>query len=266
MILSASRRTDIPACHSRWFFERLREGFVVVANPVNVRQISKVDLSPEAVDGIVFWSKNPRPMLDQLEALKDYAFYFQFTLNAYDRGIETKLPPKAELLDTFKRLSDKIGPERTCWRYDPVLLGGKRTTAWHVEHFGKLAAALRGYTETITFSFIDLYKKIAGAVSRLDIKVPTDEEQTVLAKEFSRIAGENRFRISACAEAVDLSACGVARARCIDDRLLSRISGRPLAAEKDKNQRPECLCVKSKDIGTYNSCSNGCVYCYANAQ
>jgi DNA repair photolyase len=266
MILSASRRTDIPACHSRWFFERLREGFVFTANPMNLRQISKVDLSPEAVDGIVFWSKNPRPMLDQLEPLGEYAFYFQFTLNAYDRDIETGLPPKAELLDTFKRLSDKIGPEKTLWRYDPVLLDGRRTTAWHVENFGKLAAALKGYTEKVTFSFIDLYRKIARAVRRLDIKAPTDEDQILLAGEFSRMAKENRLRIESCAEAVDLSACGVARARCIDDRLLSRISGRPLAVEKDKNQRPECLCVKSKDIGAYNSCSNGCVYCYANAR
>jgi hypothetical protein len=268
MIISASRRTDIPAYYSEWFLNRLKEKFVYVRNPMNMRQVSEINLNPELVDCIVFWSKNPKTMIDKLKSnstpLKDYCYYFQFTLNPYGPDVEARLPSKTEIIETFKRLSDMIGPQKVIWRYDPILINSKYSTAYHVDKFGKFAFALKGYTEKVTFSFIDFYKKIAENIKLLEIVEISTEEKNVIAKNFSEIARDSNISIDTCAEGIDLSGYGITHARCIDDRLISKITGYDLHIEKDKNQRLECGCVKSIDIGEYNSCSNGCVYCYAN--
>ncbi len=143
MILSVSRRTDVPDCYSEWFVNRIKEGFLYVRNPMNAHQVSRISLAPDIVDCIVLWTKNPGNMLDKLEFLKDYMYYFQFTLTGYGKDIEPNLPDKQEvLLDTFKRLSDKIGRERVIWRYDPILLNERYTEEHHLDIFGKLAGSL----------------------------------------------------------------------------------------------------------------------------
>jgi len=263
MIISASRRTDIPSYLSDWFFDRIKEKSVFVKNPMNARQISAISLAPDDVDCIVFWSKNPKPMLDKLQLIKNYSYYFQFTLNPYEQDIEVNLPLKDEIIETFKQLSDKICPKKVIWRYDPVLLNDKYTIAYHIDNFGKYAGALKGYTEKVTFSFIDFYKRITENIKTFNIRETTSEEKNLIAEQFSQIAKENNLLIDTCAEDIDLSKYGITHARCIDDRLISRITGKNCSAEKDKNQRVECGCVKSKDIGEYHTCSNGCIYCYA---
>jgi DNA repair photolyase len=264
MIISASRRTDIPAYYSEWFLNRIREKSVYVRNPMNFNQISKISLSPDIVDCIVFWSKNPKPMLNNLDKLADYQFYFQFTINSYSRDIETNLPDKKEIIETFKILSDTIGPERIIWRYDPILLNDTYTIPYHIDNFNEIACELNTHTKKITFSFIDFYKKIDDNIKRLNIKEPTIEDKYTLAENLSIIAKENGMTIDTCAEDIDLSKFDIAHARCIDDRLIEQITGHKLDTKKDNNQRPECGCAKSTDIGAYNSCSNGCLYCYAN--
>ena len=133
MIISASRRTDIPAYYALWFLRRLEAGFVCVRNPVNFHQVSRIPLSPEVVDGIVFWTKNPTPMLDRLPLLKDYPFYFQFTLTAYAQDLEPGVPNKNEvIIPAFQELSRRIGPERVIWRYDPILPTPKYNIDYHV--------------------------------------------------------------------------------------------------------------------------------------
>ncbi|MDR0375481.1 MAG: DUF1848 domain-containing protein [Treponema sp.] len=264
MIISASRRTDIPAYYSDWLLARIKERYVYARNPMNSRQISKINLEPDVVDCIVFWSKNPKPMLDKLKFIKEYPYYFQFTLNPYDGDIETSLPPKHEILETFTRLSDIIGPRKVIWRYDPVLLNETYTISYHSDKFYEFAGKLKGYTEKVTFSFIDFYKKISGNIKSIGIRKMTNEEKNSIAGNFSRVAKENNLFIDTCAEDIDLSKYNIARARCVDDRLIAKIIGRAFIVKKDKNQRPECGCVKSVDIGEYNSCPNGCVYCYAN--
>ena len=264
MIISASRRTDILSYYSEWFFNRIKEKFVYVRNPMNIRQVNIINLDPEVVDCIVFWSKNPKPMIDKLDLLKDYKFYFQFTLTPYEQDVEIKLPPKLEIIETFKKLSDMISPQKIIWRYDPILINKKYNTVYHIDKFEKMASVLKGYTEKVTFSFIDFYKKIAENIKLLEITEISTEEKNIIAQSFSEIARNNNFLIDTCAEDIDLSRYGITHARCIDDRLISKITGENLLVEKDKNQRLECGCVKSIDIGEYNSCSNGCVYCYAN--
>lgn len=261
MIISASRRTDIPAYYAAWFFNRIREGFVAVRNPFYRHQVRKVFIAPERVDAFVFWTKNPKPMLNHLHLINAYPYYFQFTLNAYAQDIETRLPEKFERVDTFISLAEKIGPHRVIWRYDPILLNDTYPMAYHIEQFGILARTLRGYTKKVSFSFIDFYKKRADKDINIDIK---QEEKVLMAQYLAKIAQEQDLFIETCAETMDLSQYGISHGRCIDDRLISQLSGHPLDVTKDKNQRLACGCVESLDIGVYNTCLNGCVYCYAN--
>ena len=234
-------------------------------NPMNVHQISKVLLTPDVVDGMVLWTKNPLPMLNRLDELARYNYYFQFTLNAYQSDAETNLPSKNDvLIPAFQRLSDLIGPERVVWRYDPIFLSDKYTADYHVEYFGKLLRRLKGYTKKCTISFIDNYRNTVNNVKGLNIIDFSNENKDSLAKALSEIAHEYGLAMDTCAEGIDLSKYGITHARCIDDRLLGRISGYSLKVEKDKSQRLECGCVSSVDIGQYNTCKNGCRYCYAN--
>jgi hypothetical protein len=264
MIISASRRTDIPAYYTDWLLNRIHERYVCVRNPMNIHQISKISLDPDSVDCIVFWSKNPKPMLAKLQYIQEYGYYFQFTLNPYHRDIEVRLPYKREILETFKKLSDLIGPQRVIWRYDPVLLNKTYTVSYHIDQFGEFAEKLSGYTEKVTFSFIDFYKKITENIRSVGIDAITNEEKNSIADNFSQIAKENNLSIDTCAEDIDLSKYHIAHARCIDDKLIEKIIGYPIIPEKNKNQRPACGCVGSIDIGEYNACLNNCVYCYAN--
>lgn len=159
MILSVSRRTDIPAFYSSWFFNRIKEGFVYVRNPMNMHRVSKIMLTPQQIDCIVFWSKNPKPMIGRLHELEAYDYYFQFTINPYDTLLEKYVPKKRKVIDTFRALSDIIGPHRVIWRYDPILFTDSIGLNYHREYFAKLAKLLAGYTNRCAISFIDNYKK-----------------------------------------------------------------------------------------------------------
>lgn len=265
MIISVSRRTDIPSYYSDWFFNRIKEGFVQTRNPMNFHQVSKISISPDSVDGIVFWSKNPKPMLNRLEELNDYVYYFQFTLNSYGEDIEKNVPSKSkEVIRTFRNLSEKIGANRVVWRYDPILLNKKYTIDYHTENFEKLARLLKGYTKKCTISFIDYYRNIMKNIKDLNLKDITEEDIHIIARNFYIIAKENGLKLDTCAEKFDLSKYNIGHARCIDENIFKKIKSFKYNIEKDKNQRLECGCVSSIDIGMYNTCMNGCKYCYAN--
>lgn len=264
MIISASRRTDIPAFFSDWFFKRIEEKYACVRNPMNIHQVSKINLSPDVVDCIVFWSKNPKPMLNKLNNLKDYMYYFQFTLNAYENDLEEHLPSLEDRITTFKKLSDIIGKQRVIWRYDPIIINNKYTIDWHIKKYSRIAKELSSYTEKCTISFIDLYNKISKNIEGLNIHELCVEDKMTLAKALSSIAHSYGLLIDTCAEDIDLSDFDIAHARCIDDRLIAKLLGCSINVEKDKSQRLECGCVASIDLGLYNTCPNGCTYCYAN--
>lgn len=264
MILSVSRRTDIPAFYSEWFFNRLKEGFVYVRNPMNIHQVSKITLSPDVIDCIVFWSKNPKPILTRLDELKRYMYYFQFTINAYDKGFEVGVPKKEGIINTFKELSEKIGPKRVIWRYDPILLTEKMDKEYHYRYFEEIAKRLEGYTTTCVISFVDLYKKTQSNLKDTQAREPSFKEMLEMAARLFLIANKYGITIQTCAEEIALESVGVKHGKCIDNALIEDLLGVKLVVSKDPNQRKECGCVQSIDIGEYNTCAHGCKYCYAN--
>lgn len=263
MIISASRRTDIPAFYSDWFFNRIKERYVLVPNPYNSKMISRISLDPAVVDCIVFWSKNPAPMLEKLDKLKDYNYYFQFTLNPYGPDIENHLPAISKRIDTFKRLSDRIGKEKVIWRYDPVLTNETYTPGFHKEKFAEIAYELKEHTEKCMLGFIDHYQHIRTAVGRFNIQPLLKANIEEMAVSFKKTVDTCSIQLDTCTVKVDLTHLGIPGGLCIDNQLVERIAGYPISVRKDKNQRDICRCAESIDIGTYESCLNGCIYCYA---
>ncbi len=262
MIISASRRTDIPAQYAEWFMNRIREQYVLVRNPFNPHQINRRDLSRDAARCIVFWTKNAAPMIPYLDELDKlgYPYYFQFTLTGYGADVEPNLPPKNEIIDTFIALSEKIGREKVIWRYDPIVITDKYTVDWHIQTFKNLCEKLSPWTEKCIISFVDFYEKTKRNTTKIGARPPTESEIITMAGEFVKCG----LPIETCAEAIDLSKVGIGHTCCIDGDLIMRITGHDLGLKKDKSQRKECGCVESKDIGMANSCPHGCLYCYAN--
>lgn len=265
MIISASRRTDIPTYYSEWFFNRLKEEYVLVRNPMNMQQVGKINLSPDVVDGIVFWTKNPVPMLSRLSELDQYNYYFQFTLTSYDKEAEPNIPSKNNIIiPAFQKLSKTIGREKVIWRYDPIIFSDKYTMEYHCKYFKVLAERLGDYTEKCTVSFLDLYRNTTRNIQPLNIQQETTEQRFEIMSRFSETAEKYGFYIDTCCESMELEKLGISHAHCIDRERFERIGNYKLKLEKDKNQRLQCGCIASIDIGAYSTCKNGCLYCYAN--
>lgn len=264
MILSVSRRTDIPAFFSDWFYNRIKAGYVCVRNPMNRNQVSRIKLSPDLIDCIVFWSKNPKPMLHRLDELKDYMYYFQFTINPYNQELETFVPVKESIIDTFKYLSDVIGPKRVIWRYDPILFTKNIDIEYHLKYYEAIAKRLAPYVQTCVISFVDQYKKTQRNLKNTTARELQLDEMMILAVGLVAIASKYGIKIQSCAEQIELEQIGIMHGRCIDNILIEDLLGVKLVVSKDKNQRLECGCVQSIDIGEYNTCSHNCLYCYAN--
>jgi len=275
VIISASRRTDIPAFFSEWFMKRIEEGVVCVADPFNPRQVGRFSLLPDDVDAIVFWSKNPRPLMARLNELdsRGYRYYFQFTLNDYPPFLEPNVPGLGERLDTLRTLSDRLGPERVVWRYDPIVVSSVTPTDYHLERLEGIASSLGGYTKRLVISLLDFYSKTEGRLSRLsaetgatftDIALPAYRTELLpLARQIKRIGDAHGLEVYSCAEAVDLSDAGIRHGACIDGELIRRLFGLERDFRKDRGQRAECLCAESVDVGAYNTCGHLCAYCYA---
>lgn len=265
MIISASRRTDIPAFYSEWLVNRLREGFVYVRNPVNPKHISNVPLNPDVVDCIVFWTKDARPILKHLKKIDSMGFpyYFQFTLTAYDSRVEPCLADKAEIIEGFKMLSERIGKSRIVWRYDPVVVNEIFSVDYHLDHFYSLCRSLAGFTRRCIFSYVDLYAKVKRNARGMAINEVDYESMDKIARGFAEIAPGHDITLQTCCEAIDLSQYGIGHAACIDREIIENLIGYPIKAKKDINQRHQCRCIESIDVGAYDSCSHGCLYCYA---
>jgi len=281
MIISASRRTDIPACHFDWFMDCLNKGSVSVPNPHNRKLIRQVDLTPEAVDAFVFWTKNPAlcetVVMDPESILNQYTYYFQFTITPYGRDVEPFLPDKNEIISTFQRFSQALGAHRVIWRYDPILISSVYDVPYHIDIFEKYAAKLQGYTETCVISFLDEYRFMQKAMKKIGARAPDETEIHKLAEVMAETARKYGIRLQTCSETVDLSEMGILHGACIDGELVERLVKKPPYVQismfpedeqhmfaRAKGLRGACRCVESIDIGKYDTCSNGCLYCYAN--
>lgn len=262
MILSVSRRTDIPSRYPAWFMERVRAGYVLCRSPYHPSRVSRIPVTPDVVDAIVFWTKDPGPMLAHLDELdgRGFAYYFQLTLTGYGRDIEPGLRDKKEILRDAARIASRLGRRGLVWRYDPVFFTRNYTMDWHKKTFSALCAELADVTDQVTISFLDCYKGTRGG----DLSAPKLEEQLEFASFASQEAGNNGLRICACCESPELMRVGVQKAACIDPERVRDIIGAPLRWKLDRGQREGCGCCASVDVGMYDTCINGCRYCYAN--
>ncbi len=263
MIISASRRTDIPAFYSEWFMNRIKDGYVMTRNPFNYHQISKINLDPKVIDAFVFWTKNPKNMLNKLNQLNQYNYYFLFTLTSYDKSLEKNVPSKKYIIKYFKKLSNKIGEKRVIWRYDPILLTDKFDKQYHNKYFEKIAEQLENHTNECIISYIDLYKKTQKNLADINLIELNKNDMKEIAENLKNIADKYNIKLKTCGEKIDLNDIGVPHGKCIDDKLISNMIDSQMNVNKDPNQREECGCVKSIDIGAYNTCRNNCLYCYA---
>ncbi len=273
MIISASRRTDIPAFYSTWLMNRVRAGYCAVPNPFHPQQVAKVSLKPEDVDVIVFWTRNPAPLLPHLPELdqKGYRYYFQFTLLDYPRPIEAKSPRTTSAIHTFQELCRHAGTERVIWRYDPILISNRTDIQYHLDKFRWIAESLNGYTKRVVISLVDSYRFADKRLKKLQDQgitifptPPQDSPQVLeLVHGLVTIASSNDLEITSCAETYNLQAYGVKPGKCVDDVYIERVFGISTNHRKDPSQRLPCNCVLSKDIGMYDSCLFGCSYCYA---
>ncbi len=264
MIVSASRRTDIPAYYGEWFMNRLKEQYVLVRNPFNPSHISRINLTENKIDCIVFWTKNPVPFIRRLQNIQ-LPYYFLFTITGYDKNLERSIPDKELLIDAFIDLSSLCGMERVIWRYDPVVLTDTYTIDWHLRNFTALAEQLHAHTTKCIFSFLHLYSKCKTNLKDTGSREISDKEKMLLAKEMGRVALSFRLELESCASETELSAFGIKKGSCINQSIIERMTGIRLKTNKDKSQRQHCGCVESADIGAYNTCPGNCLYCYANS-
>jgi DNA repair photolyase len=269
MIVSASRRTDIPAFHTEWFMSCLRQGFAEIKNPFNPDQVSKVSLLPDEVDAIVFWTKNPAPLLTHLAEIEKlgHRFYFQFTLNDYPRALEPNLPELSERIASFVELSGNIGPRRVVWRYDPVILSNRTGADYHRRAFDNLRRKLGPHTRRVVVSLIDYYKKTRRNLQLKDYEFDFDAadrpETDELLRDLADMARGSSLEIFTCAEKRDYTDLGIPPGRCVDGELIESLWGISGPWKKDPAQRKHCLCTHSRDIGAYGTCGHACPYCYA---
>lgn len=266
MIVSVSRRTDIPAFYSEWFIDKIEQGYLYVANPFNPKQVSRIILSPQTVDCFVFWTKNAAPMIDKLCILDEmgYKYYFQYTITPYNSDIEPGIKDKNEIINAFINLSKMIGKEKVIWRYDPILLSEKYNKDYHYIIFEDMCKRLCKYTEKSVISFLDMYAKTKRNTRDLDLVDLKTEDMIEIASKFADISENYGLYIETCSEDIDLSSLNIQKGKCIDDRTIEKILGCPIEVKKDDTQRDFCGCVKSVDVGQYNSCKHFCLYCYAN--
>jgi len=263
MILSVSRRTDIPAFFTDWFLNRIAEGYVLVPNPYNTKRLSRVPLTASGVDCIVFWTKNAAPLLPYLTGLEQrgYFYLFSYTITGLGAAYEPGTPDMGTSIKTFRTLSQRLGPKRVDWRFDPILPGSAADDEQTVERFRTLCQALAPFTTRCIFSFADPYAHLG----RAQPAPASASAMRRLCAKLAAVAKNYALPLYTCAEAIDLAEFGVQHAACIDAEKIGNLLGCPLPTGKDNAQRANCRCAQSVDIGVYDTCPGGCTYCYATA-
>ncbi len=264
MIICASRRTDIPAFHSEWFMNRLRAGSVLVRNPMSRNLVHRVDLSRSNVDCIVFVTKDPGPMVPHLREIGSmgHMYLFQVTLTPYGKAIEPNMRSKGDINDSCIAISDRIGRDRMTWRYDPVIFNGSMGLEYHRRKFDMLCGEASQWTDRCIFSFVDTYGKLSRFQEQGLIRPVSKQEMLDFARMASKIAEDHGITLTHCCSKLDLEGFGIQRRGCLDKEMMRSLN---IPYETmDAPLREGCRCVKSIDIGEYDTCNHGCIYCYAN--
>ena len=269
MILSVSRRSDIPAFYGNWFLDRLKKGTVVVANPFNPNTRRNISLKKEDVEAFVFWTRNPFPFFPCLDFIDKLGipYYFLITLNDYPAYLEPMTPDRETAVSAVKKLYDRIGKGRIIWRYDPIILSSDTPIGFHKRNFSLIARLVSRFSFRVIISFLDWYPKVLRRFKQANLivedirKFPEKYDETA---EFLQIeAARHGLEIQSCAEDQMSAKHSLMNGKCIDDGLLNRKFGLVIPYKKDRHQRTRCLCQESVDIGTYGSCRFKCLYCYA---
>ncbi len=269
MIISASYKTDIPAFYGEWFRNRLGSGYCKMVNPYNRDQHTVISLQREDVDGFIFWTKNLGPFIETLHEVHNRTFPFvvQYTINGYPRELESRVVDVERAVETFQTVSSVYGKQSVVWRYDTIVLSTITPADFHRSNFSNLVAKLSGYTNEVVVSFMQLYQKTqvnldeSARANGFSWHDPPPRAKRALLEELVEIASEHRIRLSVCTQP-ELMVPGAVEARCVDAERLTRVAGRPFRTRL-KGMRIGCGCYESKDIGDYDTCPHGCVYCYA---
>lgn len=271
-IVSASRRTDIPAFHSDWFMNRIRSGSVLVRSPFN-RRLSRVSLRPEDVCAIVFWTKDAAPLLPHLDELvrRGYCFTFLYTVNNYPRFLEPRVPDRSHTLRVLDEIAGRFSSSVLRWRYDTIVLTGRTGRRWHLRNFRSLCESMAPYSRECIFSFCDYYRKTVRNMDRSasDYRIPDPVESRELVERMADLAADHGVTLASCSHDF-LVSDKVRKARCIDSEFLGHVVDTQARQEVLERLQPAasrkgCGCTESRDIGAYNTCAHGCVYCYANS-
>lgn len=259
MILNTGARTDTV----QWLLKRFEEGYVYARNPLFLNKVVKYELSPEKIDLVMFCSKNYKPILPRLHEITDkYRTYFHYTVTAYGKDVEPLVPSVDESIETLIALSKQVGKQRVAWRYDPVLLTDKYTIEVHAKTFEYMAEKLAPYIDRYIFSFVEMYKKLKTNMPEI---VPlTETDKNHIAEILGSIANKYGIHIQTCGTNGDYSQYGIRTSGCATLEILGAANGCEFKNLKHKGLREGCHCIESRDIGAYDTCLNGCKYCYAN--
>jgi hypothetical protein len=270
-IISVSRRTDIPAYYADWFMQQVERGYVTYPNPMSFKPV-RLSLRPEDVLFIVFWTRNPHPLekhLNRLDELYQRAYYFHFTINGMPKTLETNNPPVEFAIATFLRLAERY-PGQVFWRYDPIVLSDLTPSSYHLEKFSQLAERLHGATQRCYFSFVNWYLKVqrnfakATAEHGVRFRDAALAERLDLVRQLAPMAAANGMTLYSCCQDALCEVDGVAQSRCVDIETIREIAPERYRKLREAPTRKDCGCYESRDIGYYDSCPHGCIYCYAN--
>lgn len=263
MIINTGQRTDIPAFYAKWFINRIKEGYVLVRNPYYPKNVTKFILNPDVVDVIGFCTKNPRPMFNYLDLIKDYGQFWYISITGFERDLEPNVPPIDQVIEDFKYLSNKIGKNAIAWRYTPIIINDKYTKERHIKTFEYIAKSLSGYTNLVTYGFVDIYPKLEK--NHPEIKDTDDKTKIEITKEFLKIAKKYNMNLRLCSKEKWLEQYGVDIKGCMRLEDYENSINKNLNIKKRMDARKGyCACLLSNDIGMYNSCPHLCTYCYAN--
>ena len=267
MILSVGMRTDIIGFYLEWFLNRVNDGYVLVRNPYNMHHISHYEITPEVIDLLMYCTKNPRPLVNHLKSnpnskLWNFRSLYHVTITPYENDLEQSVPKITYVIQAVRELSEIVGKNKVVWRYDPICLTEKYTVEYHYEQFDRMASLLSGFVEVCIISFVDFYERTKRNAPFLNVISKGEQEKMVI--QLNEIAKKYNMELRLCAEDLDFDKLGVSKLGCLELSDLERIYDIRLKDIKETFPREQCRCLPARDIGAYNSCPHGCLYCYAN--